>query len=215
MPEKEKSIRYIGIYIGYLLVVWGFYRFLFKLPEDVEELTIKPLIWLLPVLFLLKKEKKGIRSLGVTTNNLVPAIYLALTLGVIFAIEGIVVNFIKYEGIDFSANLGGNLFFTSLVVSFATAVSEEVSFRGYIFNRIWQYIGDEWKANLITSLIWALIHVPAAIFWWELSAVGVLGYLLLTTIFGIGSAFVFARTKNVFSSILLHVMWEWPIVLFR
>jgi membrane protease YdiL (CAAX protease family) len=40
-------------------------------------------------------------------------------------------------------------------------------------------------------------------------------YLLLTTLFGVGSAFIYARTKNVFSSIFLHVLWEWPIILFR
>jgi len=47
------------------------------------------------------------------------------------------------------------------------------------------------------------------------NATALAAYFLLTTLFGIGSAFVFARTRNVFSSILLHVLWEWPIILFR
>ena len=165
--------------------------------------------------FLVKKEKATLPSLGITSKNLFPAIYLALILGILFAIEGVVINFVKYEGINFGANLGKNPFAVSLGISFATAISEEITFRGYLFNRVWKIMGNEWRANLITSFIWALIHIPVAVFWWELSLLGTLGYLLLTTIFGIGSAFVFARTKNVTSSILLHVLWEWPIVLFR
>lgn len=215
MPKKETAVKHITLFSAYLLVVWGFYRFLFKLPEEVEELLIKPLIWLLPVLYLIKKEKVGLSSVGITSKNLFPSIYLSLALGVFFAIEGVIVNFIKYEGVEFAANLGRNAFGAALGLSLATAISEEIAFRGYLFNRVWGVLGKEWSANLVTSFVWALIHVPIAIFWWELNLAGTIGLLILTTIFGIGSAFVFARTKNVFSSILLHILWEWPIILFR
>ena len=215
MLKKETAIKHSTIFAAYLLVVWGFYRFLFKLPEEIEELVVKPIIWLLPVFYLVKKEKLSLSSVGITSKNLFPAIYLALALGVVFAIEGVFVNFFKYGGINFGANIGKLAIFPSIGLSFATAISEEISFRGYLFNRVLHALGSEWKANIITSLVWGIIHIPIAIFWWKLSITGLIGYLLLTTIFGVGSAFVFARTKNVASSILLHVLWEWPIVLFR
>jgi len=215
MPNKETAIKHTTLLATFLLIVWGFYRMLFKLPVEIEELFVKPLIWLVPVYFLVKKEKGNLGSLGVTTKNLFPSLYLALALGVLFALEAVIINFVKYESIDFSANLGQDPFLIALGLSFATAVSEEIAFRGYLFNRVWRVLGDEWRANLITSTIWALIHVPIAIFWWELNPTNTVLYLFLTTLFGIGSAWVFARTKNVASSILLHVLWEWPIILFR
>ncbi|OGM21730.1 hypothetical protein A2863_04610 [Candidatus Woesebacteria bacterium RIFCSPHIGHO2_01_FULL_38_9b] len=215
MPKKEIALKNSTILATYLIIVWGFYRILFKLPEEVEELVIKPFIWLIPVFWLIHKEKVGLGSLGITFRNLFQSIYLSLSLGILFALEGLVINYVKYGGIEFSANIGMTPFWSALGLSFATAVSEEVAFRGYFFNRIWYVLGSEWRANIITSIVWALVHVPVAIFWWELNLAGTLGYLLLTTIFGIGSAFVFARTKNVASSILLHVLWEWPIILFR
>ena len=49
----------IGLAV-YLLIVWGFYRFLFQLPETIEEIFIKPVVWLLPVFFLLRSEKEKI-----------------------------------------------------------------------------------------------------------------------------------------------------------
>lgn len=215
MPKKETAIKHATILAAYLLVVWGFYRFLFKLPDTEEELIVKPIIWLLPVFYFLAKEKKGLASLGVTTKNLFPAIYLSLGLGIIFAIEGLLINYFKYGSLDFSANLGENVFLLALVVSFVTAISEELTFRGYLFTRVRYAIKKEWVANLSTSLVWALIHIPIAVFWWKLDAFSSVLILILTFIFGVGSAYIFARTGNILSSILLHVMWAWPIALFR
>ena len=215
MPKKVTAIKNSTILAVFLLLVWGFYRMLFNLPPEIEELYIKPVIWLLPVLYLVRKEKLGLASLGITFKNLFQSAYLALALGILFALEAVIINFVKYDSLDFSANLGPNPFFIALGLSFATAISEEIAFRGYLFNRIWYALGREWSANFITSFVWALIHVPIAIFWWELNPSNTILYLFLTTLFGIGSAWVFARTKNVASSILLHVLWSWPIILFR
>jgi len=200
----------------YLLIVWGFYRFLFQLPEPIEELFIKPLVWLLPVFYLLRLERQGLDSLGVTLKNIFPAVYYALGLGAFFVIEALVINFVKYGGqFNLGANIGSLPFLTSLGLSFATAISEELTFRGYIFTRVWKFMGNEIYANLMTSIFWAMIHVPITIFVWKLDLSAALIYLLLTTIFGVGSSFVYARTKNILSPILLHVLWQWPIILFR
>ncbi|OGM30751.1 hypothetical protein A2630_04075 [Candidatus Woesebacteria bacterium RIFCSPHIGHO2_01_FULL_44_10] len=214
--NKIKSIKYsVGLF-SFLLVAWGFYRFLFQLPEEIEELIVKPVIWLVPTLFIVFiREKSNLASLGVTAKNIFPALYFALALGVVFAIEGIVLNFVKYGGFNFAANIGDKAIFASLGISFVTGISEELAFRGYIFNRIWQATGREWTSNLVTSFGWAAIHLPVNIFVLGLSPAAIGLNLFLTFIFGVGSALVFARTKNVFSSVFLHVLWEWPIILFR
>jgi membrane protease YdiL (CAAX protease family) len=215
MSKKEAAIKHATILAAYLLIVWGFYRLLFKLPEEIEELIIKPIIWLLPVIYLVRKEGGNLSSVGITTKKLFPAIYFTLALGAVFAIEAVFINFVKYDGFEFAANIGEKALLTSLGISFVTAFSEEVSFRGYLFNRVWGALDNEWLANIITSVVWALVHVPIAIFVWKLSLTSALIYLFLTALFGVGSAFVFARTRNIFSSILLHILWQWPIILFR
>ncbi|MFV1916924.1 MAG: CPBP family intramembrane glutamic endopeptidase [Patescibacteria group bacterium] len=116
---------------------------------------------------------------------------------------------------NFAANVGQRTLLVVLSLSFVTAVSEELAFRGYLFNRVWHALGNVWTVNLLMSLIWGLVHMPIAILWWNLSLAGILGYSILMVTFGVGSAFVFAKTKNVTSSILLHVLWAWPIILFR
>lgn len=215
MPKKEVAIKNVTILSAYLLIVWGFYRCLFKFPDEVEELLIKPIIWLTPLFYFLRKEKLGISSLGFTLKNIFPSIYISLALGAFFVIESVILNYVKYGVTNLSANLGNTSFFAAIILSFATAITEEVTFRGYIFSRVWKVVGDELSANFITSIVWALIHLPVAVFWWELNFSGTIIILLLTTLFGMGSAFVYARTKNIASSIFLHFLWGWPIILFR
>lgn len=211
--KNFKSAVYLAVY---LLIVWGFYRFLFKLPDELEELVIKPLFWLVPVFYLVKKERQNLESVGITSKNLFPAVYYALGLGAFFVMEAVLANFMKYGGhFDLGANIGALPLLPALGLSFATAISEEITFRGYIFTRVLSFVKNELWANILTSMFWAMIHVPITIFVWKLDLTAALIYLFLTTIFGIGSAFVFSRTKNIVSPILLHVLWQWPIILFR
>ena len=210
-----RMTKHATIYATYLLLVWGLYRILFTLPTEVEEGIVKPLIWLLPLVFILKREKLGLGSLGLTFTNLFPAIYLSIGLGSIFVIEAIVANFIKYNGFSFNTNIGDKAMIYALVISLATAISEELAFRGYLFNRWYMVLKSEWTANLITTGVWTLMHVPVTVFIMKLALPEALVYLGLTAVFGLGSSFIFARTKNVASSILLHLLWSWPIILFR
>ncbi len=212
---KENYLKTATVYATYLLIAWGLYRFLIQLPDEVEELVVKPIIWLIPVFVITKKEGLGLDSLGITVKNLFPSVYFSLALGSFFVMEAVIINFIKHNGLSFAANIGDKTLPMALGISFATAVSEEIAFRGYMFNRLWLALKNEWLANVITTLVWVLIHVPIYIFVLQLGASATIVNLLITALFGLGSAFVFARTKNVFSSIFLHVLWEWPIILFR
>ena len=213
--NKIEILKHSTILAVYLLIVWGFYRCLFRLPDEIEEFVIKPILWLVPVFYFVKKEGSNLLSLGITTKNLFKSIYLALFFGLIFAFEALLINYLKYGSFNFAANIGNKPLLYSLAISFMTAFSEETTFRGYLFNRVWAALDNEWMANLSTSVVWALVHLPITIFVWKLSFASSMVYLMLTTVFGIASALIFARTKNITSSILLHVLWEWPIILFR
>lgn len=217
MPKniaRTSYLKNVTIYCVYIIIIWGFYRFLFQLPDTIEELVVKPVIWLIPIIFLLVKEHLNLGSLGLTFKNLLPAILISLGLGVIFVAEAIFANLLKYGHFNFSANLGAP-FLASLGISFATAFSEETAFRGYIFSRLLVSLKNEWTANFIQAVAWTVIHIPIAFFVLNYTVSQGIVYLVLTAIFGIGSAFIFARAKNVWGSILLHVLWEWPIILFR
>jgi membrane protease YdiL (CAAX protease family) len=215
VKNKEFKLKNVFVYATYLLIVWGLYRFIFKLPEEVEELVIKPVVWLLPLLYVIRKEKEKLSSLGVSITTLFPSLYFVIGLGAIFAIEALLLNFFKYGYLNLGSYIGDKTLLLSIGISLATAFSEEIAFRGYIFNRLNKILKNEWSASIITTIFWVLIHVPIVVFIMKWDLLSSISYLFITALFGLGSNFVFARTGNVFASVILHVVWEWPIILFR
>jgi membrane protease YdiL (CAAX protease family) len=215
MTAKTTIIKHVTVYASYLILIWAFYRFLFQLPDNVEELVVKPILWLLPIFWLTNKEGLKLASLGITFKNFFSSIYLSIGLGTVFVAEGLLSNFLKYGHFNFGANIGSMSLMATLGLSFATAISEETAFRGYIFGRLLMTLKSETMANAIQSILWTMVHVPIAFFIWGYTLPQGIAYLFVTALFGFGSAFIFARTKNVAGSVLLHVLWEWPIILFR
>lgn len=216
--REQLSIKHVFALFCFIFIFWSFYRYFPEiLPQWVEELILKPIIWLLPTFWLVRKiEKEKVASLGLTKKNLFKALYWGIGLGIVFAAEGLVTNIFKYRGlrlpdVDYPLlSLVG-----LLLLSFATAFSEEVVFRGYIFTRLWRLWKNEWLANLISAFLFTLIHLPIGLFVLSYTPLVMLGYLFFVFVYGFGAAFVFARSENLASSILIHVFWSWPIVLFR
>ncbi|MGB9706662.1 MAG: lysostaphin resistance A-like protein [Microgenomates group bacterium] len=217
-PNKELSLKHVFGLFSFIFVVWAVYRYFPEiLPSWAEELILKPAVWLIPTFWVVKKiERQPLSSLGYTTKNLFPSLYWGSGLGMVFALEGLLTNILKYRGLRLETiqyNTGD--FFGALFLSFATAASEETVFRGYIFNRLWKILKTEWGANVISAFLFMLIHLPISVFVLSYTPQVMLVYLFLVFVYGVGSAFVFARSKNIVSAILLHVFWSWPIILFK
>jgi membrane protease YdiL (CAAX protease family) len=203
---------------SFIFVIWALFRYFPEIfPEWIEELVLKPLIWLLPTFWVVRKiERQPFSSLGFTAKNLFPAIYWGIGLGIVFALEGLLTNIFKYRGLNLiPLNYNLPTFLGLLGLSFVTAFSEETVFRGYIFNRLQQIWKKEWLANIVSSALFVIIHLPIGVFVLSYTPLVMLAYLFFVFVYGFGSAFVFARTGNIISSILLHVFWSWPIILFR
>ncbi len=215
MKTNIKYLKHALVYYSYLLVIWGFYRLLFQAPAPLEELVVKPIIWLVPLYVLVKREKASLASIGVVFNNLFKVVYFVLSLGFVFSLFALLVNYLKYGGLNFAANIGEVTFLGAMGLSFITAVSEEITFRGYLLNRLMSAVKNEWTANIVISIGWTLIHLPVAVLDWRLGMASLVVYAIVVFLFSIGTTFVFLRTKNIIAPILLHVLWQWPIILFR
>lgn len=217
--HREKlSLKHVFSLFSFIFVAWGIYRYFPEiLPAWAEELILKPIVWLGPTFWLVRKiEKEKFSSLGFTKKNLTSSLYWGIGLGIVFALEGLLTNIFKYRGLHLiSLDLGVLGFLGILGLSFVTAISEETVFRGYIFTRLWRIWKNEWLANIVSAFLFTLIYLPVGVFVLGYRPMVMLAYLFFVFIYGFASAFIFARTENLLSSTLLHVFWSWPIVLFR
>ena len=215
--KEIKALRAVFSYFSFLLLAWGLYRYLFRFPENIEELVLKPLIWLGSLAWVVKKvEKKPLSSLAAISKNWRQVAVFSLGFGLLFVLEGLVINLIEYGQlglVPWSYSLGqlAIVFFVSL----ATAVVEEYAFRGFIFYRLWKTWQKEWAANILTSVLFSLVHLPITIFVLHYNFFQLMAYSLIVFIYSLGSGFVFVQTETVLASVFLHVLWRWPVILFR
>lgn len=93
------------------------------------------------------------------------------------------------EGRDSTA-----LFIFFLTASVAAPVFEEIMFRGFLLPSLTRYV-PVWAAIIASSLLFAIAHLSLS----EVLPLATLGMVL---------GFVYTRSRNLLSSILLHSLWN-------
>jgi len=219
--ERGKILELHDVVSVYMviLLVWGFYRLLFRLPEWVEELFLKPVVWLLPVARRVVKEehesiKARLASVGVTTKNLGAAVALGLALGVFYLFVGRI-GMMARSGQVSAPNLGGmaNSPILIIVLALATAIAEQLVFMGYILPRLVEVWQHEWRAAITTAVLFGIVHLPILIFGYQLPLQAVAGQFVLVLLLGLGNSMVMLRVKNVVTPILSHALWGLAVLL--
>ncbi|HNP89040.1 MAG: CAAX amino terminal protease self- immunity [Microgenomates group bacterium ADurb.Bin219] len=212
--KRTLSLAFLDFFL--VLVGWSVYRYFFRLPLFWEEAAIKPALWLLPTIYLIRKVEKRplFSSLGYLGKNFQTSLWVIFYFLVFVVLESLIVGFSRHSR-SFLTILG-TLPLSSLVtisIQFLTAVVEETFFRGYLFNRLWEALGKAWKANLLVSLGFVLIHLPISIFVLRLSGEQILAALGLLSVMSFGSGLLFSLTYNTVPSIVWHFLWNWQVIL--
>ena len=197
-----------------IFIVWSLYRFSFFFPEWLDELIVKPLVFLGPVVYLLKKEKKGLDSIGIKEENFFKDLYWGVFLGILFAIEGLLANYLKYGQFSFAPllPLQGAGILVYIFLSLATAFSEEILGRGFLFTRILKDSKDTFKAAVYSSLLFACLHL--AIAFKNLSSLTLVIYLVSVFILSMANSIIFSVRKSLTLPILIHVFWSMTVALY-
>ena len=214
---KTKSLEPVYQLWGWILLIWSLYRYFFKLPETVDEFVVKPLVFVLPVLwYVLKKEKRDLTTLGLTTKNLFTSLYVGLGFGFVFALEGIAANAIKYGKIQINPIAAFEQYglLTLLILSVATAFSEELLNRGFLFGRILEKTKSLPYASLLSTVLFVLLHVPILVTSLKLQGTMLVLFFLTDFILGMANSLLYYNTKSLLAPILVHVFWNMTVALY-
>lgn len=224
MPKKKKVVKTIIQSLdpvfhlwGWILLAWCLYRYFFKLPEYIDEFVAKPLVFVVPVLwYVINKEKRRLESLGLTYKNLFPSLYAGLGLGLLFALEGIAANALKYGKltivpIDAIRQYG---LVTLMILSTATAFSEELLNRGFLFNRILEHKKSFLYAAFISTLLFVLLHVPILATSLKLQGMNLVLFFITDVILGFATSALFYAYRSLVAPILIHIFWNMTVALY-
>lgn len=215
--KESHSIEPIYQVWGWILLFWSLYRYFMKLPEWADELIFKPLVFVGPVWYFVRNiEKRSLATLGLRTNNFFKSLYIGLGFGLVFAIEGIVANAIKYGSIHIvplSVVTQYGLV-PLLFLSVATAFSEELLTRGFLFGRIYEKTKNMPYASLISTILFVLLHVPILVTSLKLQGMTLVLFFFMDFILGMANSMLFYYTGTLLAPILVHVFWNLTVALY-
>lgn len=189
----------IFFYYLYLILVWGLVRRFVVLPEVIEELWLKPIIWLVPLMlwnFSLKK-----RIVMLDSVNWVKSLVFGLVVGFfyVFALNGF-----SFSGIKLEANYFG--------IALSVAMTEEIVFSGFVFGFLTKQMKSKLWALIFTSMLATFSHIPMMLFSYSLGARELLPALLFVFGYSLINVSIRAGTGNVLGSIVARALLVLSIV---
>lgn len=214
LPVSSDSTYHVW---GWIALSWAIYRYFFRLPEWADEFIFKPLVFVVPVLWYVRKiEKARLESLGLSGKDLFTSIYIGLGFGFVFALEGLAANAIKYGKLTIMPIAAYSQYgmVTLLLLSLATAVSEEILSRGFVFNRLLKASKNLPYASIISTLMFVLLHIPILVLSLKLHGMALVLFFVTDFVLGMANSLLLYNTGSLVAPILVHIFWNMTVALY-
>lgn len=218
--KQQVFVKHQVFFVWFLIfIVWAFYRAYFRLPEWVDEFLIKPLVFFLPVFYLvIIRRKQPMSELGLSSSpkNFFTDLYLGVAVGVFFALEGLLANYLKYGTFSFAPILAAKSFPLGwfFLINLSTSIWEEILGRGYLYNQLYKATKNQLWAALSSSFLFLLLHIPIMFTALHLMGSSLLIYPVSILLLGITNSYVFGLRGSLTLPILLHTFWNMTVALY-
>jgi len=204
---KDKN-RDVNIMVGYLVLFYlawtikelWLIEYIYSFGEIISpllEALIKSLLWIVPVWIYIKfyLHSSPISYLKMDTNvkrGLLWGVVLSLLLGLCLILEAYIFN-----GVSFHFSLSFDDYLNTFLMA---GLAEEIVFRGLVLQELNKRLAF-WKANVITALLFLVIHYPI---WIYNDIIFQFGSHIYVIFIGLLFGFVYKKTGSLWSVILMH-----------
>ncbi len=201
---------------AWILLAWSLYRYFFKLPEWADEFIFKPLVFVAPVIWYVRnKEKERLASIGLTWHNFFTSVYIGLGFGVVFALEGLATHAIKYGKLDVNPIAAFQQYgFFLIILSLATAFTEELLSRGFVFNRLYEKTKNLLYSTTVSSVMFVLLHIPILVTATRLQGMTLVLFIVTDLVLAVANSLLYYNTGSLVAPILVHIFWNMTVALY-
>ena len=225
METAEKRItknKALILYSIAFYTIWALFEFFGKPIIDdicpgeissqiVKTVVIKNLVWVLPAALLIHHYKDdvciGLKEMFTAKVNWLK--YLPVFL--IFVIYPLVGGYLRKGSLTLSSDFG----IKQVIMYSFVGITEEMVFRGWLLNAM---VGKErqnqWKAILLSSLMFVAIHIPTWTIHGELAGAflhfGFVQIIVLSIIFSV----TFLKSRNIIVPVALHMIFDFLMDMF-
>lgn len=180
-------------YYVYLLLVWGGFRYWVSLPEVIEELWFKPVIWLIP-LFWWRMSLGGKPKLF--NNKWFASGIVGVLVGILYF--GLISLLRSTAGYSWGLNMVG--------IALVTAIVEEMTFSGVVLGLMDGSYKNKLVNLIVTGLMVVGVHVPINIFVFGLRGLELAGVLVWLFSVAVINGLIRQKTGNVTGSIVARFL---------
>lgn len=216
MTKEKKSVSHVQRVLNawaVVLIIWSVYRAYFKtdLPIWFDEFIAKPIVFLLPIVWFIRKYEKGSFSRAVDfyierKNDIIFGTLAGL---IIFAF-GMLVYFQNTGRIFPEIN---STILLLIAIALATSISEEILSRGFVLKRLYEDSKNIYTSVFFASFLFFLTRIPI-LFTNPLMRGNILIQVMITDLllsFGVSLAYL--QRKNVIVPIIIHAFYNLGIYL--
>jgi len=216
MKEKTSFSQKVLNLWGIILIVWAFYRLKFKMPEWFDEFMAKPIIFILPVYYFVKKsEKKSfLPSLNWSFKTVKKDFLIAIFIGLVIFLTIVLANYFRNKEVVFlKYKISYLSFFYIIFVSLITAISEQILSTGFVLKRLYEETKNFYQSAFFNAILFFFLHVPL-----RFTIPGLIGnqliFLMMTDVFlSLLNSYFYLTYKSLNLPIFIHAFYNIIITL--
>lgn len=209
VSSSQKALNMWAI----ILIMWSIYRANFgvSLPVWMDELIIKPLFFILPVVwYITKREKKNFfKRVKLHLKTLPSDIGIGVIFGILFLLVGYFAAYLKTNSFPhFSMNQFFSVSVFSLFgIALATSISEEILSRGFVLQHLYEESKNLTHAILISSVLFFFLHIPILFTADHITGAMLLQVMATDLALSVVVSFLYLRRKSLLLPIIIHAFY--------
>ncbi|MDH7476713.1 MAG: CPBP family glutamic-type intramembrane protease [Microgenomates group bacterium] len=214
ISENQKMLNLWAV----ILIVWSVYRYYFHLPDWFDEFIAKPIVFVAPVYFYIKKREK--KEFFTAINwNLKPVasnLFFGFAIGLIFFITALFGNYIKFQKFVFLPGKAINLLniFLIICLALATSITEEILSRGFVLKRLYEESKNIYTSSFFSSILFFFLHVPILFTNIKITGNLLLYFMVTDLLLSLTVSFIYLEKKDLNLPILVHLFYNLSIYFF-
>lgn len=217
MKEKTSPTQRALNLWAVVLIAWSIYRATFKtdLPVWFDEFIAKPALFVLPVLWFIRKvEKKApFKSMDLRLKTLPTDLILGGIVGLIFLLIGYIGWVLRMGQTSIPMLPVASLIFIVLT-DLATSISEEVLSRGFLLKRLFQE-SHNWITSIgISSVLFFVLHIPILFTATQVNGAILMQVMVTDIMLSIAISLLYLERKSLALAIIIHLFYALSMSLF-
>jgi len=208
-------MRKVLYFYLYLFIVWGIYRYANDYSEVIDEFVVKPLLWLIPIaITILFLEKRSVvRGIHLHFRTVFHDSFYGIVAGLSVFLVYASALYIREGTVTINPHQYALIAIVPLLsIALTRALTEEITFRGFIQSRLMHDKHSHHRANIITTLLFIGINIPVILAIKSNSPIEMFTQLALLTELSLIDGYLFHTRAGLLAPIISHTMWAFAVL---